>query len=516
MLRNRKLLFSAVGISVMLLSFVELWVMISLLGMTAWVAYAIQTFLSVELNFLGNWLLTYRDRRTENSVWRSLLLFHATRVFTIPFNQLLFTIQVMWLGGWIRSLDVAWLTELLGDGVPYLLANMVCIGTTTVLNYVAGDKLAFGGKWARKKVVQPVTHATPSVLLPKALPTVSIVVPVKGDSVVSTLDALAQQNYPASFEVILVGDIGDPALTEARLFNVPFVLRTIEVQVESSGRDSNAKRKRGLEEAHGDILSVLDSDVLPAANWLSQVVSQLTVGGKQAVAGPLSGLGDTFWDRYIDKNRVGSKTPRMAQAYTVTSSNAHRCKLPVTANFACVRAVIELAGYPDPRFTRSYEDYSWFATMLKHGVSIYCDPALVTPRYHRSGLKALLNEYKRSGMGCADFIVVHAHSRFARKRIRQVVATLLTGLAVLVGSIMQPWLPAALLVAIVPLMLHSMFQVRHVTGLVFPLISLLFAARFLQGVLARFVKYGWQFPVESRIVAENWVTEPSVTFYAVN
>lgn len=150
--RKRKVLFAAVGITVMLLSFVELWVMTALLGMTAWLAYAIQTVISVELNFIGNWLITYGDRRNENSIWRSLLLFHLSRSISIPFNQALFMLQVHWLPmwQWVAILNMSWINEVFGSGV--LLANAVCIAATTILNWLLGDKFVFGGEWVKKAV----------------------------------------------------------------------------------------------------------------------------------------------------------------------------------------------------------------------------------------------------------------------------------------------------------------------------------------------------------------------------
>lgn len=137
---RRKLVFGAVGVSVMLFSFVQLWIMMDLLGMPTWLAYAIQTVVSVELNFVLNYAITWRDRREEVSFWRAFSVFHATRIgLTIPLNQVLFVLQV----------DVLhW---------PFWLAQGICIGLTTVLNYVVGDKLVFAKftlpKFARLKRV---------------------------------------------------------------------------------------------------------------------------------------------------------------------------------------------------------------------------------------------------------------------------------------------------------------------------------------------------------------------------
>jgi glycosyltransferase involved in cell wall biosynthesis len=369
---------------------------------------------------------------------------------------------------------------------------------------VAGDKLSFGGKLVRRREPSATEVSLEEIpQLPARLPSVSIVIPAKQASVAATLQALNQQAYAGVFDVILVGDIEDPALAEARKMAFLFPLTTIEVNVKTPRRDSNAKRTRGLEEANGEILAVLDSDVLPPANWLEIIVSRLTIEGYHAVAGPLSGLGDSWWDRYIDENSVASKTPRMNRPYTVTANNTHKRKLPVTANFACRREVMERAGTPDTRFTYSYEDYSWFSSIVKAGFSILCDPALITPRYHRSGLRSLLGEYKRSGMGCADFVVVHTSSRFSVKRITQVFLTLGVLLGGVITSVIEPSFLIVLAVSLAALAMMSWKKIGRIEALVYPFISLLFSVRFLQGFLIRFLRRGFREPINSYITHER-------------
>ncbi|MBV9212716.1 MAG: GtrA family protein [Actinobacteria bacterium] len=118
--------FSAVGLSVTAVSYVTLIAQIELLDMAKPLAYAVQALIAIELNFLLNHLITWRDRavHSKRELGKRWLAFHAARVVTIPFNQALFT-------------------ALTGVGVQYLVANTACIGATTVLTFVAGEKLIF-------------------------------------------------------------------------------------------------------------------------------------------------------------------------------------------------------------------------------------------------------------------------------------------------------------------------------------------------------------------------------------
>ena len=118
----------------------------------------------------------------------------------------------------------------------------------------------------------------------------------------------------------------------------------------------------------------MDDDVIPSPTWALEVASRLQ-GNIHAVAGPVSGLGDSFWTRYIDRNPAASKMPRISAGYVLNRQTLKRRKPPVTANFAITRELYEAVGGPDPAFTNSYEDYSWMSVMVQGGYSILCDKA---------------------------------------------------------------------------------------------------------------------------------------------
>ncbi len=129
--------FGVVGGGVSVFSFVQLWLYIDLLHIPYWVAYVIQTVVSIELNYWGNYLFAWRDRRSTIKLSRSHITFWGTRIVMVFVNFILFAVATT-------------------CGVNYLLAQVMIIGSNMVINYFIGDKLVFKGATA------PTTKEAPN------------------------------------------------------------------------------------------------------------------------------------------------------------------------------------------------------------------------------------------------------------------------------------------------------------------------------------------------------------------
>lgn len=116
--------FSVIGALVSVFSFVQLWLYIDVLRIEFLPAYILQTVVSVNLNFFGNYLVTWRDRELSNMFWRVYSTFWLTRSVMIFVNPVLFAVM----------------TEF---NINYLLSQLVVLLLNTVLNYILGDKLIF-------------------------------------------------------------------------------------------------------------------------------------------------------------------------------------------------------------------------------------------------------------------------------------------------------------------------------------------------------------------------------------
>jgi hypothetical protein len=143
----------------------------------------------------------------------------------------------------------------------------------------------------------------------------------------------------------------------------------------------------------------------------------------------MKSIRDDFWGRFVDRNILGAKTPRVDGAYVVTAREfgAAGRKPPITANTLFTRELYEKCPI-DPDWSHgSLEDYEWFWRVVAGGHRVLVSDELFGWHHHRAGFRALIGEYRRSARGCAYFIGAHWDAPFARRRLAQ--AIVLPGMA---------------------------------------------------------------------------------------
>ena len=137
-------------------------------------------------------------------------------------------------------------------------------------------------------------------------------------------------------------------------------------------RDANFKRDAAIKMTSGDLIALVDSDIVLPRDWMSRAVAALEDSGTSCVAGGMKSVHDSFWGRYTDSTWIGAKTPRIAESYTVTSANfgAGGRKPPISANTLFTRELYEHCPI-DPSWSHgSYEDYEWFWRVTRAGYGI--------------------------------------------------------------------------------------------------------------------------------------------------
>ncbi|MEO7904481.1 MAG: glycosyltransferase [Candidatus Saccharimonadales bacterium] len=495
---HRKIEFLIVGGLVMMFSFVQLWLLIDVCGLNYWLAYVIQTVISVELNFFGNYIVAWRDKKDSINLNRAHSLFWLTRGVMVVLNPFIF----------------AWIVKV---GVGYLIAQLIVVAGNTVLNYVAADKLAFRGGHAKRSAQATGTatvssHAVTCNDVAIHQPFVSVIVPVKGRhaTIRELVESYLAQDYSGKSELILVGDINDSTWRAISDYTDAGRIRVIETDIESEDRDANAKRNVGLASARGDVLVLTDSDVILPPTWLSHGIDLMRQDdGYHVVAGGLHSIKENgFWSSYTDDNPIGSKTPRMTPAYVLTQQNCGkgRFKQPITASMFLDRQVYETVGGLDADFVTPYEDYPYADVIVRAGYTILCDGDLVAYHYHREGFKSLTGEYWKAGYGCADYVLMYPFSRLAASRAFQL---LIIAVGIIVGGISLLLLPAATLIfAAFGLSVVSVVvwcKVRQARALLFPAITVLLSSIFATGMAYGFCKRFWtnQQPTLVRAITEN-------------
>jgi GT2 family glycosyltransferase len=282
-----------------------------------------------------------------------------------------------------------------------------------------------GAEAVRSAVVADVGDAGEAwpPLEPRALPVVSVVIPVKNSqhTIRSTVEALLAQDYPALAEVIVVGDVGDQTWQALADITDPRLV-TIEHEEVPGKREPANKRDVGLRKARGEVLALVDSDIAMDRDWLSRGVALLGEQKGGVVCGGMRAANDTFWSRFVDGNTLAAKTPRVPKSYRVTAGNfgKHGRKPPITANVLMARGVYDDCPMDDT-WGYGYEDYEWFWRAASRGHQILFAAGLDGAHHHRQSFRALAREYQVSANGCANFIRAYPQSPLARKRRLQAV-----------------------------------------------------------------------------------------------
>jgi putative flippase GtrA/4-amino-4-deoxy-L-arabinose transferase-like glycosyltransferase/GT2 family glycosyltransferase len=372
-------------------------------------SYTAQAIFSIELSYLLNRYLTWRDRSA--GFWAAAWKFNA--------QKLLMTV-----------VNLAAYALLIRAGMEYIVANVVLTAIFTPVNYFAADLLVF----VRGKRTAEPEHVI-EARLPKVLPTVSIVIPCKGSerTIRGTVDSFLGQDYPALSELILVGDVNDS--TWKALADVKDSRLVIIEQEHTPGRrDPNVKRDKGIKKSAGDVIALADSDIVVDPGWLGRAIGLLNGQGGGLVAGGIRSINDTFWGRFVDNNVMAAKTPRVQRPYRVTAQNfgARGYKPPITANAIFTRDLYDLVQL-DTGWAYGYEDYEWFWRLARDGHPILFASELTASHHHRRSFRQLVREYHQSAHGCAQFIRAHPESPLARKRAVQAfgLPTLALGAAIL-------------------------------------------------------------------------------------
>jgi GT2 family glycosyltransferase len=179
-------------------------------------------------------------------------------------------------------------------------------------------------------------------------PSVTVVIPTyrRPDSVTRALRALAGQATPFDWDVVVVDNDAAGSAREA----VEDVARSgldLRYEVEPVTGVAHA-RNRGVAVAAGDVIALLDDDVVPQEGWLANVCAPV-LAGKAAAAGGAVRLDPTVArPAWFDEEGIGGYLASFALA-----EGEHELgdrDLLLTANMAVRRAALEEVGGFDPTF----------------------------------------------------------------------------------------------------------------------------------------------------------------------
>jgi GT2 family glycosyltransferase len=203
-------------------------------------------------------------------------------------------------------------------------------------------------------------------------PSVSVVIPTheRKDTLLRALNALAHQDLPSEeLEVVVSLDGGSEATLDAlAALRTPYVLRLTNDRRRGRAGACNA----AIREARGEVIVILDDDMAPEPNCLSNHARHHPAGSRVCVMGAAP-------------VQVGPTQPPAAR-YVAAKFNSHLKRLAepgrtfrlrdfYSGNTSVRRDVLDDVGPFDERFTRyGNEDLELFLRLRSAGVEIRYDP----------------------------------------------------------------------------------------------------------------------------------------------
>lgn len=119
------------------------------------------------------------------------------------------------------------------------------------------------------------------------------------------LDALAPQRGPAGGWEVVIVDNEPPPGSEAVVAAWSDRMEVPCRYVRESEPGAGAARNRGITEARGDVIAMLDDDVLPADGWLERLVEPIAAGRCEGTGGRVVLDPSVHRPSWFDDGRIG-------------------------------------------------------------------------------------------------------------------------------------------------------------------------------------------------------------------
>jgi glycosyltransferase involved in cell wall biosynthesis len=235
---------------------------------------------------------------------------------------------------------------------------------------------------------------------------VSLIVPARDAARTLThqLDAIAAQDYPGSFELIVAinGGRDETTAVAARWIRRHGLGQVVDA---SDGRGPGYARNRGAVAARGDFLAFCDADDVVSRGWLRALVA--AAQRADVVTGPHA------------TDRLNEPVIRSCQRVLPPDQRFHAF-LPIASGSNCGvwRDVFDaLGGYDEGRHTGEDVSFSWRAQLLGFRLSV-AEGALVHKRF-RSSRRAIGPLYFRYGIGDAWLYSQFRSEGMRRRAVRE-------------------------------------------------------------------------------------------------
>jgi len=386
--------------------------LVEIIGLHPSLAYFLTAIYSIEINFLLNRTFVWKERPA--GFWRHWKRFHVARLITFPLNQAVFNLMI-------------------SSGFTWIVATLVGLAISTGINFLGLDLFVF-------KVPTLRGPDFPDQLTVEWKPKVSVVIPARneGSNIRECIRALLAQTYPPH-EIIVATEPGDTTVDAiSDWIRSGVVIHTAFLRpsgIQAGERDTNARRFQGLTMATGNVLMLTDAKIRVPKDWIEKVVYLLSQGDR-VVAGITTRMPeDSRFLAVLSDEGFFRENPRFSEPYLTLETYGKSSGLPVTANLAFLRGVLEAIQkiFPVCGFG-GWEDYALISTILEAGFEIRTTNELVVYRTHKPSMR--LAKHAVTGIAARQFYLKHRHNAFAKNRHRSVVLftlTLCAGIGFLLG-----------------------------------------------------------------------------------
>jgi glycosyltransferase involved in cell wall biosynthesis len=298
----------------------------------------------------------------------------------------------------------------------------------------SGGAIAWVFPFAIPEVADPACLAARRETM-QAPPSVSVVVPTmdRPEALRRTIQDLVDQSYP-DLEILVVDNAPGESGADAAVSSIDAGGRTIRYLVEAR-RGASRARNRGLHQARGDIVAVVDGDVRVDRSWLAAIATSMRTGvdndaaSVSCVTGPIlpaaletqaqqwmeewGGYSKGFERRIFDLRGHRTESPLYPFAAAIFGSGA---QMAFRADHLRELGGFDLAlGGGTP--SRSGEDLALFLDLVSSGRTLVYEPGAIVWHPHpvsEAQFRATLRSY---GRGLTSYLLRHV-TRHPRDAVR--------------------------------------------------------------------------------------------------
>ncbi len=219
----------------------------------------------------------------------------------------------------------------------------------------------------------------------------SVIIPSyqSAQTIAACLGSVFKQEFDELFEVIVVDSSTDetPAIILKQFPQVRLI--TLPRQT-----FPGTARNLGVKQAQGSVIVFLDSDCVPAPNWLAQLAVAHQAGSSIVGGAVLNRTSDSRigWASYVSEFRE-----YLPQGQARPMTHIPTCNISYKSDI-----FRQYGGFPDEYYPQEDLVFNWM--LSKYGEHILFDPAIQVAHIHRTQTSAFLAHQRRIGQVTAQVL----------------------------------------------------------------------------------------------------------------